>query len=780
MKKYIIYFTMVVVFLFASQYTLAAPVTVDSQGDVGGYTSMAIVYGKPAISYYDATNGALKYARALNSSGSRWGRPITMDYGSLPGVGAYTSMVTLMDSRPAISYYDSHYKNLKYVRAKDLLGNRWYNPILVAHAGDVGKYASMAIVYGKPAIAYYDSTHKVLKYVRAKNSSGTSWYSPVTVDSAGAVGKFVSMIMIFGRPAIAYFDSTHKDLKYVRARNQYGSAWFNPVKVDSTGDVGAETSLAVVSGRPAITYYDYTHTALKYVRARNSYGSAWFNPVTVDSTGNVGMHTSLVDINGSPAIAYYDYTHAALKYVRARNQYGSAWFNPVTVDNTGAVGMYTSLADIDGNPAIAYYDRTHKDLKYAILPNLYFPHIASNSKWETEICIINTSSISELTGHLKAYNDMGGMVQQKSVKLASHGRESIIISNEFSDPSSIGYIIFESDSASICGYTKFHVNGKYRVAIPAIFKINKRDILVPHIASNNKWWTGLSLVNTRAYAKTISIKFNDNTTKFITLGAGEHKKFSIASMFGNHTQSQIKSAVIRNTAGVIGLELFGSTPGAGKNYLSGILLKDQTSRVLYYSHIASNAKWWTGIVAYNPYLLSTNLTIKPYKSDGTLLPSQTMVLKGEGKYVGTASQLNLPQNTAWFLITADRPVTGFELFGKNNGKQLAGYTVVNIDSTSGVFPKLEKDGWTGIAFVNPWMLPTMVIMDAFNDSGTKIATKSILLKKYEKKLGIAEALFKPGNIANATYITYRSSKPIVGFQLNGSTDDMLLDALPGK
>ena len=410
--------------------------------------------------------------------------------------------------------------------------------------------------------------------------------------------------------------------------------------------------------------------------------------------------------------------------------------------------------------------------------HFYFPHIASNSTWETEICVINTSAEQSLSGDLKAYNDSGQEVSSTPVILAANARRHIVIGDELPNPSGIGYIIFESDSENVCGYTKFYIERKYRVAVPAVSDINAGDIYMSHIASNTNWQTGASLLNTTSSSKELTVEFDDGTTKPITIASKEHQKFTINSLFGGVLQPNIKSAVIKNGSGIVGLELFGSSESSGDNYLSGILLKDDTTTHIYYPHIASNSTWWTEIVAYNPSITSSNLTITPFSENGTWLNPQTITLAGKEKYISTAQSLNFPEGTAWFRIVASSPITGFELFGTKDGKQLGGYTGVGISGTDGVFAKTEKDGWTGIAFVNIENAPATVTMTAYDDSGNVIATENLNINAYEKRVDMASNLFSQ-DISNATYIRYSSGGEVVGFQLNGSSDNMMLDALPG-
>jgi len=406
---------------------------------------------------------------------------------------------------------------------------------------------------------------------------------------------------------------------------------------------------------------------------------------------------------------------------------------------------------------------------------LYFPHVATNFPWQTEIAIINASD-QPVTGSLRAFSDDGQPVEAIPVTLSARGRRQITVANEFTNHTDIGYIIFDTDSATVQGYTKFSREGYYRVAIPAVREINAWDIYIPHIALDADWWTGVSLVNTTSATKVLTITFNNGQSRQITLTANQHRAFDIAQeFFNNQPQPDIQSAVITNASDVIGLELFGSR-GWGTQ-LEGILLTDKTTSTIYYPHVDNNG-WWTGIVAYNPSELRCSITITPYGAQGNPLTPSTRSIAGKGKYIGTVTELGLPAQTAWFKIESTKPLSGLELFGTADGNQLAAYGGEGgTGAKAGVFAKVEKNGWTGIAFVNTEALVASVTLTAYSNNGTAVAIQVLPVGGHAKYVGEVAAIFSQ-DISSATYITYSSDRNVVGFQLNGTSDWMMLDGMP--
>ena len=405
---------------------------------------------------------------------------------------------------------------------------------------------------------------------------------------------------------------------------------------------------------------------------------------------------------------------------------------------------------------------------------LYYPHIASGEgQWETEVCVLNTSDDQTVSGVFRTYNENGqALLAKVNVVLAPHGRRELTVGRDFTDPAAISYMIFESDGTTVIGYTKFYIDGRYRVAVPAVAEVNSDDVSISHIASDSNWWTGLSLVNTTSAGKNLTFSFDNGETRLVTLGAGEHHAFLIKSLFADNSQPDIHAAVISGMEGVVGLKLFG-----GSHCLSGVLLTDKITAKLYFPHVADDVQWWTGIVARNPHEVNCELVVSPYTGSGEPLIQQTLSLAPSDRYCDTPANLGLPATAAWFVITAENGITGFALFGSRDGMRLGGCSSVGLSGTQGVFAKIEKKGWTGIAFVNCTENTMEVLLTARDDDGNVIAAESVNLAAYEKMAATAATLFST-DITGATYIDYSSTGEIVGFQLNNSADNSMFDALP--
>jgi len=460
----------------------------------------------------------------------------------------------------------------------------------------------------------------------------------------------------------------------------------------------------------------------------------------------------------------------------------SAEYSTVTLEAIPAIGYtfsnWSGAVTGTTNPTFLYVD-CDKTITATFIPQilkLYFPHVATNFPWQTEIAIINTSD-QTVTGTLRALKDDGQLVETKAVTLSARGRRQITVADEFTNHTDIGYIIFDTNSNAVQGYTKFYQAGSHRAAIPAVKEINTSDIYISHIAIDAEWWTGVSLLNTTSSPKQLTITFNNGQSFPYPLNANEHKVFEIADeFFNNQPRPDIQSAVITHASGIVGLELFGSK-GWGTQ-MDGILLTNKTTPAIYYPHVA-NDSWWTGIVAYNPSRSDCTITITPYSAQGDSLPSSTLSIPGKGKYIGAVADLGLPAQTAWFKITSTSPITGFELFGTTAGNQLAAYAGGGgAGAKAGVFAKIEKNGWTGIAFVNTEATAASVTLTAYNDAGAVVATQVLAVGVHAKVVNNPEWIFSQ-DISSATYIAYSSDRNVVGFQLNGSLDWMMLDGLPG-
>jgi len=357
--------------LFATP-TLAMPtiVTLDSGGNVGQYSSLAInSQGFPVISYVDNTTQSLKLAACKDASCSPG--TLTLTTVVAGGVNFDTSLVLKQDL-PIISYYDDLTRNLKLVVCQDAICQSTNPPILVDTNQNVSQSSSLVLNrQGQLVIGYYDRTNSDLKLAICTNSCNSKIIIPG--NSTTSIQGEVSLTLTSqDYPIISYYDNYSGQLKLAKCTDATGNTCYS-VTLDNGnsgfGDVGMYSSVKLDQDSPIVSYYDLINGDLKLAKCKDSGCSITSTQVVEAAPKSVGSHSSLaINNQGFPVISYFDDTNGHLKLARCSNATCAPPVNLIAVDGVGWVGEYTSLAlNGQGQPVISYYDSTNQDLKLAIV-----------------------------------------------------------------------------------------------------------------------------------------------------------------------------------------------------------------------------------------------------------------------------------------------------------------------------------------------------------------------------------------------------------------------------
>ncbi len=173
----------------------------------------------PHISYYDPTNGDLKYA-FLGAAGD-WVIDTPDEAGQ---IGSFTSLAFDAAGRPHISYMDSTDFVIYYIK-KTAAG--WERGMI----DSAGYFTSLVLDGNSPHLAYYNQYNGHLGYAV---KVGDVW-TPETADGGASMGDYCSLELdADGEPHITHFTRSATAIKYA---TKTAGIWMNET-IDDIGSVG--------------------------------------------------------------------------------------------------------------------------------------------------------------------------------------------------------------------------------------------------------------------------------------------------------------------------------------------------------------------------------------------------------------------------------------------------------------------------------------------------------------------------------------------------------------
>lgn len=314
---------------------------------------------------------------------------------------------------------------------------------------------------------------------------------------------------------------------------------------------------------------------------------------------------------------------------------------------------------------------------------LYFPHVVSDSDWSSTLVLVNVSERAA-TVSVQGFEDSGAEARMRvPVTLEPGEKYSKTVVEIFgSSAGAVGYLKAVSDEEIAGLVILSHKSTTQMVGEPA-FADGSTTLYLPHIPVDPLWDSQVALANIGSGPASITVTAFGSTgsalaSNRLSLAAGARYFGGPGGLVGGTLPSGSAYLQVSANQKLIGYDLFRTTDN---RVITGVKAAATGLRTFYFSHVAANSTWWTGLVLVNRAARSASVTMTAYDQNGTSLgTAQNFTAIGGGaKKVDVVENFfsdgSLPTGTAWLKVEASQLLVGFELFGTKNFSQLAGFSV---------------------------------------------------------------------------------------------------------
>lgn len=194
----------------------------------------------------------------------------------------------------------------------------------------------------------------------------------------------------------------------------------------------------------------------------------------------------------------------------------------------------------------------------------FVPHVALSDLWSTEVTLIN---LSDTANEILLSLVDGEEIEKISLKFSPFEKKSMKSSELFPglgvETLNRSALIITS-MHDIIGYFSYKTGGSSAYCILATDEQTGIDLMVPHVASNDYWWTGVAIFNSTDQGMNVEIiPYNGEgmpitqENRQLTLAGHKKRTFTILDLFGPSLAGDISWVKIRPaTDGLCGLFLY--------------------------------------------------------------------------------------------------------------------------------------------------------------------------------------------------------------------------------